>query len=111
MLNAPGLDAICADVAALAREGTEVVLVHGGGPQADALADRLGHRERKVQGRRASDDGAPEVAKTVYAGSLNLDLLAALTRHGASGVGLSGVYAGLVEVTRRPPRLVRDPAA
>ncbi|MFL5732843.1 MAG: acetylglutamate kinase [Chloroflexia bacterium] len=110
MLNAPGLDAICADVAALAREGTEVVLVHGGGPQADALADRLGHAVRKVQGRRVTDDDALEVAKMVYAGSINVNLLAALKRHGALGVGVSGVDGNLIEVTRRPPKPVRDPS-
>jgi acetylglutamate kinase len=84
--------------------------VHGGGPQADAVAERLGHRVRKVQGRRVTDDDALEVAKMVYGGSINIDLLAALKRHGARGVGVSGVDAGLIAVTRRPPRLVRDPA-
>ena len=87
-----------------------MVVVHGGGPQADALAERLGHKVRKVQGRRITDDDALEVAKMVYGGSINVELLAALKRHGARGVGVSGVDAGLVNVTRRPPRLVRDPA-
>src|SRR5438067_6698974 len=110
MLSAPGLEALCDDVASLARQGVGVVLMHGGGPQADALAERLGHKARKVQGRRITDDDALEVAKMVYTGSINVELLAALKRHGARGVGISGVDAGLVSVTRRPPRLVRDPA-
>src|SRR5437867_11577153 len=87
MLNAPGLEALCADVAAPARQGVGVVVVHGGGPQADALAERLGHKVRKVQGRRVTDDDALEVAKMVYGGSINLELLAALKRHGARVVG------------------------
>jgi acetylglutamate kinase len=43
-----------------------------------------------------------------YGGSINLELLAALRRHNVRGVGLSGVDAGLLTVTRRPPRPVRD---
>jgi acetylglutamate kinase len=109
MLNARGLDAIAGQVAALASNGVRVVLVHGGGPQADSLAGRLGHSVRKVAGRRVTDDDALEVAKMVYGGSINLELVAALKRHGARGVGLSGADADLVTVSRRPPTLVRDP--
>jgi acetylglutamate kinase len=109
MLNARGLDAIAEQVAALAGQGARVVLVHGGGPQADALAGRLGHSVRKVAGRRVTDDDALEVAKMGYGGSINLELVAALKRHGAQGVGLSGADADLITVTRRPAVSVRDP--
>lgn len=109
MLNAPGLDALAADVALLTRSGIKLVLVHGGGSQADALAERLGHTVRKVGGRRITDDDALEVAKMVYGGTINVELLVALKRHGAPGVGLSGVDADLITVTRRPPTLMRDP--
>lgn len=109
MLNTAGLDALAADIAWLASGGVGVVVVHGGGPQADALAGKLGHTVRKVAGRRITDDDALEVAKMVYGGSINVELLAALARHGARGVGLSGVDAGLIKVHRRPPVDVRDP--
>ncbi|MGA7732957.1 MAG: acetylglutamate kinase [Chloroflexia bacterium] len=105
-LNSPGLDSVMSQVAVLVSHGVEVVVVHGGGPQADALAARLGHTVRKVAGRRVTDDDALEVAKLVYGGSINVDLLATLGRHGARGVGLSGVDAGLVQVARRPPVLI-----
>jgi acetylglutamate kinase len=65
MLNAPGLDALAADIAHLAANGIYVIVVHGGGPQADALAKRLGHTVRKVAGRRVTDDDALEVPKMV----------------------------------------------
>ena len=109
MRHAEALDALGADVAALTAAGQPLVLVHGGGPQADALAARLGHRVRKVAGRRITDDDALEVAKMVYGGSINLELLGVLTGHGARPVGLSGVDGGLVRVTRRPPVRVAAP--
>ena len=110
VLNDAGLNALAADIAALMREGIDLVLVHGGGPQADALAARLGHTPRKVNGRRVTTTTDLEIAKMAYGGSTNLDLLAALRRHGVRGVGLSGVDADLLTVTRRPPRVERDPA-
>ena len=108
VLNSAGLDALAADIAVLVREGISLTLVHGGGPQADALAARLGHTPQKVNGRRITTDTDLEIAKMAYGGSINLELLGALRRHGVRGVGLSGVDANLLTVTRRPPRLVRD---
>jgi acetylglutamate kinase len=110
MRNTPGLHALAADLAAMIRAGLHVVVVHGGGAQADALAARLGHRVQKVAGRRVTDDDALEVAKMVYAGSANVEILGALKRHGARGVGLSGVDGDLITVTRRPPTRMPDPA-
>lgn len=108
VLHAKSLDSLASQIALLSRQGVEVVLVHGGGPQADTLANRLGHMVRKVAGRRVTDDAALEVAKMVYGGSINADLLAALGKHGARAVGLSGVDSNLVRVSRRPPVPVRQ---
>ena len=103
LLNAGALDGLAADIASLALEGVGVVVAHGGGPQADVLAERLGHSVRKVAGRRITDEGALEVAKMVYRGSANVELVAAIGKHGARAVGLSGVDAGIIRATRRPP--------
>ena len=110
MRNTAGLHALAADLAIMARAGLRVVVVHGGGAQADALAARLGHRVQKVAGRRVTDDDALEVAKMVYAGSTNVEILGALKRQGARGVGLSGVDGDLITVTRRPPTPMPNPA-
>jgi acetylglutamate kinase len=61
-----------------------------------------------VAGRRVTDDAALEVAKMVYAGQLNTDLLAALRAHKVQAVGLSGVDADLLVAHRRPPVSVVD---
>jgi acetylglutamate kinase len=108
LLNAEALDGLAADIAALALEGVRVVVAHGGGPQADALTERLGYSVQKVAGRRITDEGALEVAKMVYRGSTNVELVAAIGKHGARAVGLSGVDAGIVRAARRPPVTYRD---
>jgi len=112
LADARVLDGIAAQVSLLSSLGIRVVLVHGGGPQATALSRRLGQEPRIVAGRRITDDDALAVAKMMYAGQLNVDLLAALRAHEAQAVGLSGVDADLLTARRRPPvQVVEDGGA
>jgi acetylglutamate kinase len=102
------VDGIAAQVSLLSSLGIQLVVVHGGGPQATTLSRRMGHEPRIVAGRRVTDDDALAVAKMVYAGQLNVDLLASLRAHEAQGVGLSGVDADLITAHRRAPVAVVD---
>src|SRR5262249_19920559 len=109
VLSDPGVrDQVAAQLALLSSLSIRLVVVHGGGPQATALTRRLGGEPRVVAGRRVTDEAALEVAKMVYAGQLNVDLLAALREHRVQAVGLSGVDADLLTAHRRPPVSVID---
>ena len=101
-------DQVAAQLALLSSLSIRLVVVHGGGPQATALSHRLGQEPRIVAGRRVTDDGALEIAKMVYAGQLNVDLLAALREHKVQAVGLSGIDADLLTAHRRLPVSVVD---
>ncbi len=79
-------------------------------PQATALSRKLGTEPTIVAGRRVTDDQALEVAKMVYGGQLNTDLLASLREHRLQAVGLSGVDADLITAHRRPPVAMVDDA-
>ncbi len=95
-------------VALLDSLSIRLVVVHGGGPQATRLSRELGVPVEIVAGRRVTTPAALEVAKMVFAGQLNVELLAALRRQGVRGVGLSGVDAGLITAERREKVTVRD---
>ncbi|MDE2996227.1 MAG: acetylglutamate kinase [Bacteroidota bacterium] len=81
----------------------EVVLVHGGGPQTTALAERLGHTPVIVEGRRVTGDQDLEILRWVIRGELNTHMVAAAHRHGIRAVGLSGADGSLIRVHKRPP--------
>lgn len=102
------LDQVAGQIALLSSLSIRLVVVHGGGPQATALSRRLGAEPRMVAGRRVTDDAGLEVAKLIYAGLLNVDLLASLRAHRVQPVGLSGVDADLITAHRRPPVQVVD---
>jgi acetylglutamate kinase len=95
--------AIVEQIAALHHLGIRVVVVHGGGPQADDLAGRLGLEVRRVAGRRVTDDATLAAVTMAFNGSANTALLAACRTARLPAVGLSGVDAGLVVARRRGP--------
>jgi acetylglutamate kinase len=100
--DADALEALWPPLHALCQEAP-VVVVHGGGVQMTALAQRLGHTPEHVDGRRITTDLDLKIAQWTLCGSLNTQLVAAAQRHDLSAVGLSGADAGLVRVSKRPP--------
>ena len=98
------------DIAVLHRLSIGVVVVHGGGPQLDAMTQRLGLSVERVAGRRITSPAVLDAAKMVFRGQLSLDLVSALVREGERAVGLSGVDGGLIQAVRRPEALVTDDA-
>ena len=102
------LDSLAQDISLLTHVNIRVVIVHGGGPQATQLSKELGYEPRMVQGRRVTDEATLDVAKMVFAGSINVDILSALRRHGVRGVGLSGLDADILSAKRRPPTEMTD---
>jgi acetylglutamate kinase len=90
-------------VALLHQLGIRVVFVHGGGPQATELARQLGIDTRMVQGRRVTDEGSLDVTTMVLNGLINTRILACCRDVGVPAVGISGVDAGLIRASKRPP--------
>ncbi|HVR63290.1 MAG TPA: acetylglutamate kinase [Polyangia bacterium] len=105
VLAAPALAQVAAGVAAARAGGHDLVIVHGGGPQATALSQRLGLTPTIVGGRRVTDAATLDVMKMVVAGQLNVDLVAALRAAGVPALGLHGP-SGVILASRRPPRVV-----
>ena len=99
-------EAVAAVWAGVRADAAPVVVVHGGGPQATALARRLGHEPRVVAGRRVTTDLDLDVALWTLRGALNARLVASGGAAGARAVGVSGADGGLVTVSKRPPRPV-----
>jgi acetylglutamate kinase len=87
-----------ADVALLHFVGIRPVIVHGGGPQIDAVSQRLGLESSFVDGLRVTDDATMEVVRMVLLGQVNPELVGLVQEAGAPGVGVAGTDAGLLHV-------------
>lgn len=104
VLEPPHLATVAADLARLAANGARFIVVHGGGPQATALSQRLGLVPRLVAGRRVTDEATLEVV-TMVLGQLNVRLVTALQAAGQNAVGVAGT-SGIVHARRRPPTVM-----
>lgn len=95
------LEAILKDIKLLTEAGIKIILVHGGGKQADALAAQIGHTPLKVNGRRITSKQDLEIAKMLYGGSLNLEILSVMKKLKMKGIRVSGLDGNLLEVHMR----------
>src|ERR1051325_7285951 len=95
------LNSLAEEITLLNQVGIPVAVIHGGGKQLTTIAERLGIAQRMVNGRRVTDADTLEVAKMVFAGQINMDILSALRRAGADTVGLSGVDGDIIQARRR----------
>jgi acetylglutamate kinase len=102
------LISLCEELALLYQVGIRVCVIHGGGKQLSELARRMGVEQTIIEGRRVTDDDTLEMAKMIFAGKINTDILAALRHRGIHAVGLSGVDGNIVHAERRPPKEVVD---
>ena len=78
------------DIVLLRYVGMQPVLVHGGGPEITAMAQRLGIESQFRDGLRVTDESTIEVVKMVLTGKINPDLVASINRLGGQAVGMSG---------------------
>ncbi|MCO4771833.1 MAG: acetylglutamate kinase [Deltaproteobacteria bacterium] len=108
--DADRLATVTRDIAVLHRLNIRIVVVHGGGPQLDAMTTRMGLPIERIAGRRVTSPEVLEAAKMVFRGQLSLDLVTALMNQGERAVGLSGVDGSTVQAARRPEALVTDDA-
>ena len=102
--NQENLISIAEELALLHQVGIRICVVHGGGKQLSELARQLGVEQTIIEGRRVTDDATLDMAKMIFAGKINTDILAALRNRGIEAVGLSGVDGNIVHAERRPPK-------
>ena len=98
------LTSLAEELALLHQVGIRLCVVHGGGKQLSDLASKLGIEQTIIEGRRVTDDATLEMAKMIFAGKINTDILAALRQRGIEAVGLSGVDGNIVHAEKRPPK-------
>ncbi|WP_376092350.1 acetylglutamate kinase [Roseomonas sp. CCTCC AB2023176] len=98
------------DIALLEQVGVSPVVVHGGGPQINAMLKRLDVKSTFVDGLRVTDAQMVDVVEMVLAGTVNKQVAEAITRAGVIAVGISGKDGGLIRA-RKVTRTVRDPGS
>src|SRR5215217_413854 len=96
------------DVVLLEQTAINPIVVHGGGPQIEAMLKRLGIKSEFAAGLRVTDAATIEIVEMVLAGSINKQIVGYINGAGGKAVGLCGKDGNMV-VARKANRHMIDP--
>jgi acetylglutamate kinase len=97
-----------ADIVLLKQVGINPIVVHGGGPQIGQMLDRLQIKSSFIDGLRVTDAATVEIVEMVLCGSINKQIVSAISDAGGMAIGLSGKDGRLI-VARKLRRTTSDP--
>ncbi len=92
--------AFARDMVFLRLAGILPVVVHGGGPQINAMLSRLGIESEFKGGLRVTTPEAMDVVRMVLTGQVGRELVGLINSHGPYAVGMSGEDGGLLRAVR-----------
>ncbi len=101
--------AFAQDIVFMKRCGVHPVVVHGGGPQINAMLVRMGIACEFMCGLRVTTPEAFVVVRMVLTGQVGRELVGMINQHGPFAVGLSGEDARLFTAVRRPALVDGEP--
>jgi acetylglutamate kinase len=96
------------DIVLLEQTAINPVVVHGGGPQIEAMLKRVGVQSHYTGGLRITDEKTLEIVEMVLAGSINKEMVGYMNEAGGKAIGLCGKDGNMV-VARKLTRTVVDP--
>ncbi|MDR0720677.1 MAG: acetylglutamate kinase [Treponema sp.] len=100
MINEELKAAVIQDVVFMACVGIRAVLVHGGGPEIEAMLKKAGKESRFVNGLRYTDEETMEIVQMVLCGKVNKDITSLIQRAGITAMGLCGIDGALLQARR-----------
>jgi acetylglutamate kinase len=103
MINKELKAAVIEDLLLMSYVGIKTVLVHGGGPEIEAVLKAMGKESRFVQGLRYTDEETMDVVQMVLCGKVNKDITALIENSGGNALGLSGIDGALLQAKQYRP--------
>ncbi len=113
--------AVIRDVVLLSTVGIRPVLVHGGGPEINAMLNRVGVEAKFLNGLRVTDAQTMEIVEQVLTGKVNKSIVSLISCAGGKAVGICGKDGNLLrgvvkseelgfvgDVTQVDTRLIRE---
>jgi acetylglutamate kinase len=96
------------DIVLLEQTAINPIVVHGGGPQIEAMLKKVGVESQYAAGLRITDEKTLEIVEMVLAGSINKQMVGYINAAGGKAIGLCGKDGNMV-IARKLTRAVVDP--
>jgi acetylglutamate kinase len=100
MINAELKASVIKDIVFLHTVGIPVILVHGGGPEIEAMLRAVGKESRFVNGLRYTDEETMSIVQMVLCGKVNKEITALLEAEGVHALGICGIDGALFQAER-----------
>lgn len=100
MINEELKNAVMRDIVLLSIVGIKVVLVHGGGPEINAMLDKMGKESKFIDGLRYTDEETAEIVGMVLAGKVNKSLVSMIHHNNGKAIGLCGADGGMIQAVK-----------
>jgi len=100
MLNNELKKAVIEDVILMSCVGIRTVLVHGGGPEIEAMLKKTGKESRFVNGLRYTDEETMDIVQMVLCGKINKEIAALIQKTGGKAIGLCGIDGAMLKAKR-----------
>ena len=105
MTNDDLKQAVMSDIVLLSLVGIKIVLVHGGGPEINAMLKKTNKESKFINGLRYTDEETVDIVQMVLAGKVNKDLVSLLQSHGGNAMGFCGLDGNLLVAEELDPQL------
>ena len=103
LVNLDIKESLIKDIALMKFVGFKPVVVHGGGPEINAMLERLNIESSFINGLRVTDEQTMEVVEMVLTGKLNKEITTALSLQGVQAAGISGKDGKSIQVEKYMP--------
>jgi len=100
MINENLKAAVIEDMILMFCVGIRVVLVHGGGPEIDAMLKKTGKESSFINGLRYTDDETMDIVQMVLCGKVNKDITGLIEQAGGRAIGLCGIDGAMLKARR-----------
>lgn len=88
------------DIVLFKQVGINPIVVHGGGPQIGEMLERLKIKSSFVDGLRVTDKETVKVVEMVLSGSINKQIVTAISEAGGRAIGISGKDNNLIQAKK-----------
>lgn len=100
LINPEIKETIIKDIALMKTVGMHPVIVHGGGPDINAILKKMDIKSEFINGLRVTTEETMEVVEMVLAGKVNKSIVTDLELQGVKAVGLSGKDGGILKAKK-----------
>lgn len=100
MGNKTAMENFAKDVVLLKSCGINIVVVHGGGPQISTMLEKLNIKSEFINGIRVTTKEMISIVEMVLCGSINKEIVSAISKVNGIALGLSGKDANLIKAQK-----------